>query len=87
MTLDLSDPAISTAYEALLSAEGAGVDWCVTFGFHDGEEADRPRSCRLILGYGGAQNKLALLAKGSGGLEELRGRLVRPLLSFQLMRT
>ncbi|EGU13286.1 Enoyl-CoA hydratase/carnithine racemase [Rhodotorula toruloides ATCC 204091] len=67
MTLDLSDPAISTAYEALLSAEGAGVDW-------------------LILGYGGAQNKLALLAKGSGGLEELRGRLVAGEVLYGLLK-
>ncbi|BGP28808.1 hypothetical protein JCM10296v2_000544 [Rhodotorula toruloides] len=67
MTLDLSDPAISTAYEALLSAEGAGVDW-------------------LILGYGETANKLALLAKGSGGLEELRGRLVAGDVLYGLLK-
>ncbi|BGP44722.1 hypothetical protein JCM10450v2_000536 [Rhodotorula kratochvilovae] len=40
----------------------------------------------LVLGYGGTSNKLFLVDQGSGGLEELRGRLVANQVLYGLLK-
>ena len=81
-SIDMSDPHISMAYNALQLNDP--LRWCVRSAFII--LATSRRSSRFLLAHGNRPNVLVLCASGTGDLDELRAHLTPENVSYGLFR-